>query len=120
MDFEPAPVWSIIKVAYPHTDRPVRQRRPALVVAQTGREAGVPLLWVLMFTSAENRGWVGDVQISDAAAAGLPADSVVRTEKIATIDAREATLLGSLPPSDRPLVAGELRRRLAACDHAGR
>jgi antitoxin PrlF len=46
--------WDVIKVPFPYTDRPVRQRRPALI------------------TSAENRGWPGDVAVSDLAAAGLP------------------------------------------------
>jgi mRNA interferase MazF len=118
-DFEPASAWAVVKVPYPYTDRPVRQRRPALVVAQTGQGAGLPLLWVLMITSAENRGWSGDVAISDIAAAGLPAESVVRTEKVATIDAREVAVLGSLPVKDRPIVAARLRQTLAACRGGG-
>jgi mRNA interferase MazF len=44
-----------------------------------------------MITSAENRGWAGDVPVSDLALAGLPAPSVIRTAKIATIDAVDAT-----------------------------
>ncbi|MFQ5347993.1 MAG: type II toxin-antitoxin system PemK/MazF family toxin, partial [Rhodothalassiaceae bacterium] len=71
------------------------------------------LLWVLMITSAENRGWPGDVDISDIAAAGLPVPSVVRTAKIATIEARDAARIGTLPETDRPLVSGHLRRTLA-------
>jgi len=31
----PFDAWDIIKVPFPYTDRPVRQRRPALVVAAT-------------------------------------------------------------------------------------
>ena len=64
-------VWSVVKVPYPYTDRPVRQSRPVLVVARTAEAAGTPLLWVLMITSAANRGWAGDVPISDLAAAGF-------------------------------------------------
>ena len=29
-DFE---VWDVVKLPFPYTDRPIRQRRPALVVA---------------------------------------------------------------------------------------
>ncbi len=42
--FEP---WSIVKVPFPYTDRPVRQRRPALVVAAGELESAHGLLWVL-------------------------------------------------------------------------
>ena len=66
-------VWDIVKVPFPYTDRPVRQRRPALVVAAGEIETAHGLLWLVMITSAENRGWPGDVGISDLHAAGLPA-----------------------------------------------
>ncbi|MDA8253626.1 MAG: type II toxin-antitoxin system PemK/MazF family toxin [Rhodospirillales bacterium] len=110
---EHAGIWSVVKVPYPYTDRPTRQSRPALVIAETGRESGLPLLWVLMVTSAENRGWPGDVPISDWALAGLPLASVVRTEKIATVDCRDVTCLGTLAPGNRSDVAERLRSVLA-------
>lgn len=47
-----------------------------------------------MITSAANRGWEGDVEIGDLAQAGLPAPSVVRSAKIATIDSSDADYLG--------------------------
>lgn len=56
------------------------------------------LLWVVMITSRENRGWPGDIEIQDIKSAGLPAPSIVRTAKIATIEANTAEKLGSLPP----------------------
>lgn len=111
-DSDPPSVWSVVKVPFPYTDRPVRQHRPALVVARTAVASGVPLLWVLMITSADNRGWAGDVAVSDLRQSGLPAASVVRTEKIATIDAREASFLGDLPLPDRRVVAAALRQWL--------
>ena len=106
--------WDIVKVPFPHTDRPVRQHRPALVVAAGHLETARGLLWVLMITSAENRGWDGDVAISDLAAAGLPAPSVVRPAKIATIEARDAERIGALLPAERKKVAEYLTRALAA------
>ena len=51
-----------------------------------------------MITSAEYRGWEGDVEIQDLAHAGLPAPSLVRSAKIATIDARDGEPLGRLTP----------------------
>lgn len=86
----------IIKVPFPYTNRPVFQRRPALVVARIEYERTPTLLWVLMITSAENRGWPGDVEITDLALAGLPVVSVIRTAKIATIEEHDAEKLGVL------------------------
>jgi mRNA-degrading endonuclease toxin of MazEF toxin-antitoxin module len=51
----------VVKVPFPYTDRSTRQSRPALVVSTGGIEAAHGLLWVVMITSAENRGWPGDV-----------------------------------------------------------
>ena len=105
--------WDIVKVPFPYTDRPVRQRRPALVVARESTDAPSGLLWVLMITSAENRGWFGDVAISDLAQSGLPAASIVRTAKIATIESADAEHLGVLLPLDCSKVAANLRGLLA-------
>ena len=106
-------VWDVVKVPFPYTNRPVRQRRPALVVAVPVTLGAPDLLWVLMVTSAANRGWPGDVAVSDLARAGLPAASVVRSAKIATIEARDAEPIGKLPAVDRPQVAEAVRVGLA-------
>lgn len=116
---DPVGMWTVVKVPYPYTDRPTRQSRPALVIARTGAEAGLPLVWVLMITSAENRGWPGDVPVSDTAVAGLPAPSIVRSEKIATVDLRDVVQLGMLPEADREAVCVQLRGVLdGACRDA--
>ncbi len=108
--FEP---WDIVKVPFPYTDRPVRQRRPALVVAAGDLQAHHSLVWVLMVTSADNRSWPTDVAISALDSAGLPAASVVRTAKIAVIDCRDAERLGTLPNADRTAVVAHLAEHLA-------
>ena len=105
-------LWDVVKIPFPYTDRPVPQRRPALVIAGGSIEAGYGLLWVLMITSAENRRWKNDVVVSDLSRAGLPAPSVVRCAKVATIEAGHAERIGSLDSSDRSRVAGHLRRIL--------
>lgn len=89
-------VWDVVKVPFPYTDRPIRQHRPALVIAAGPMEAAHGLLWVLMITSAENRSWDDDVMITDLGRAGLPAASVIRCAKIATIEAKDAERIGSL------------------------
>ena len=105
--------WDIVKVPFPHTDRPVCQRRPALVLAAGDLQVRHGLLWLAMITSAKHCGWPGDVVISDLEGAGLPAPSIVRPAKIATIDAQDAARLGALPTSDREAVRHYLRERLA-------
>lgn len=105
--------WDLVKVPFPYTNRPVQQRRPALVVAIPNVPGAPNLLWVLMVTSAANRGWSGDVVISDLVLAGLPAASVIRCAKIATIEARDAERIGCLPLEDRSQVVQALRGNLA-------
>ena len=105
--FEPG---DVVRVPFPYTDGEARQHRPALVVAHTGpREGSGMLLWVLMITSAENRGRAGDVAIPDTAAAGLPAPSVIRCAKIATIDAARAEVRGRVVPETLIEVRGRLQ-----------
>ena len=89
------------------------RRRPALIVAAGDLQSVHGLLWLAMITSAEHRGWPGDVVISDPSGAGLPAPSIVRPAKIATIDARDAARLGTLSPTDREEVRIYLRQRLS-------
>ena len=109
----PCDVWDLVKVPFPYTNRPVQQRRPALVVAIPDTPDAPNLLWVLMVTSVGNRGWPGDVVVSNLAEAGLPAASVVRPTKIATIEAGDAERIGCLPHVDRLQVTEALRGSLA-------
>jgi mRNA interferase MazF len=103
----------VVRVPFPYTDREARQHRPALVVSHGGLGDGETLLWVVMITSAANRGWPGDVSLADSyAAAGLPIPSVIRTTKIATIEARHAQRIGRLSPQRWDEVAAMLRYHL--------
>jgi mRNA interferase MazF len=43
--FEP---WDIVRVPFPYTDRPVRQCRPALVIAAGDLQIAHGLLWLAM------------------------------------------------------------------------
>ena len=106
-------VWDLVKVPFPYTHRPVQQRRPALVVAIPDVPGGPALLWVLMVTSAVNRGWRGDVLVSDPGAAGLPAPSVIRSAKITTIEQQNAERIGCLPEEDQSKVAAALQETFA-------
>jgi mRNA interferase MazF len=102
----------VIKVPFPYTDRATRQHRPALVISTGDIETAHGLLWVLMITSAENRGWPGDVPVGNPVTAGLPVPSVIRTAKIATIEASDATKLGRISASALNRVIARAGREL--------
>ncbi len=104
----------VVRVPFPYTDRSTRQYRPALVVSAGGIGEGLSLLWVAMITSAENRSWPDDIQIGKRfAEVGLPAPSIVRPCKIATIAARNAERLGKITPALMKEVAFALRKYLS-------
>lgn len=87
----------VIRVPFPYTDRNTRQHRPALVVSDGPLGDGDRLLWVVMITSADNRPWADDVPLGGTyAEAGLPAPSVIRPSKIASIDTAVAERLGRI------------------------
>lgn len=94
---------AVVVVPFPYADRLAEKRRPAVVVSGAEiRDNGIA--WLAMITSARNAGWSCDVAITDLETAGLPAPSVVRPWKLATVDvARIAGVAGRLP--DRELGA---------------
>lgn len=110
----------VVKVPFPYTNRPTRQYRPALVVSGRNTADGFGLLWVVMITSAENRGWPDDVPIPELAGTGLPAPSVIRPAKIATIEAADAVRLGRVPGEICQAVLAAVRARLAEDSTAAR
>ncbi len=69
------------------------------------------LCWVVMITSAENRPWPGDVSlVEDDRQVGLPAPSVIRTSKIATVEVRRLEAIGQV--GDAVMV--DVRRELSS------
>jgi mRNA interferase MazF len=100
----------VVRVPFPYTDRSTRQHRPALIVSKGGIGEGNGPLWVAMITSAEYRAWPGDVPLGEQyREAGLPAPSVIRPCKLATIEARHAQALGRIAPGLMREVAAALR-----------
>ena len=103
----------VVRVPFPYTDRHTRQHRPALVVSRGGLGEKRSLIWVVMITSAENRGWPGDVSLADDySEAGLPIPSVVRTTKIASVEAARADRIGELGRSRWDEVESALKQHL--------
>ena len=107
-------VWDVVRVAFPFADSDVRRNRPGLVISVSEVDERFGVVWVLMITSAGRSPWPGDVPISDLSGAGLPVPCVIRTEKIATIDARYAQPAGCLAECDRAPVIASMRRILSA------
>ena len=93
--------FDIVVVPFPYADRLAEMRRPALVVSAPALQKRFGLVWLMMITSADNPAWDCDVAISDLKLAGVPAPSVVRPAKIATIDAtRILRRVGKLAAKD--------------------
>ena len=105
--------FDVVSVPFPYTDRPVRQRRPALIVSVPAYEQRTGLVWVVMITAAENRPWPGDVPLSDGRRAGLAIPSVIRPAKIATIEAGQASRIGSIGAAERRAVRAAISEILA-------
>jgi mRNA interferase MazF len=113
----------VVKVPFPYTSRPTRQFRPALVISDgdvAGGGTDFGLIWVLMITIAQNRGWPGDVALGDLAGTGLPAPSVVRTAKIATIEARDAARLGRVGDDVDAEILGRVLAQIGVEAHSAR
>ena len=96
---------------FPYADRLAEKRRPAIVISAPALARAHGLVWLAMVTSAANRPWESDVAVSDLAITGLPAPSLVRPAKIATVDGdRILRKLGKLPAKDARAVAAQLRK----------
>lgn len=103
--------FDVIVVPFPYSDRLAEKRRPALVVSHPDLPAILGRVWVAMITSVPG-GSLGDVALRDLADAGLPAASILRTSKLATLDAsRVIRTLGRLSATDE----AQARAALSAC-----
>jgi mRNA interferase MazF len=109
-----------VRVPFPYAGAETQQHRPALVVAAAGSGDESLLLWVVMITSATNRGWQGDVDIPEAGRTGLPAPSIIRTAKIATIEIARAEPRGRVDPATLTAARAEIARRLGTAARATR
>ena len=81
---------------------------PEEASGKTGR-----LLWVAMITSAENRSWADDVPFGDTYVnAGLPAPSLIRPCKLATIESGHAQRIGHVNTDLLERVVAYLQRSI--------
>jgi len=91
-------------VPFPFTDLSVAKTRPALVLsARTLNDTSGNTVFAMITTAARSH-WPQDVPLSDAAAAGLMAASIVRM-KLFTLDNRLISRkIGTLSNRDRQAV----------------
>ncbi len=77
-------------------------------------------MWVMMITTAVNRGWPGDISLEDNhMTLGLPVPCVLRTEKISTVDVAQARVLGRLDEARMAQVRSRLASILQLEPHHG-
>jgi mRNA interferase MazF len=86
----------IVRVPYPHVERPIVVPRPAIVLTRKPVGPRGLLIWTAMVTNAIRDDWPGDVAIPNAQALGLLIPSKVRTAKIYTSESAAASLIGRL------------------------
>ncbi len=102
--------FDVIVVPFPYSDRLAEKRRPALVISNPELERQCGLVWVAMITSAGRTPSLGDVNIEDQRAAGLPVASTIRAAKVATIEPqRVLRKAGRLAVADRETAEAALR-----------
>jgi mRNA interferase MazF len=105
--------FAVVRVPFPFTDRNATKNRPALVLsdaASFNTPAGHSVM--AMITSQGNSLWPLDCPLTDMAAAGLPAASMVRF-KLFTLDHRLVRgQLGKLAEADAATVRSGLQQLL--------
>ncbi|MBU6166676.1 MAG: type II toxin-antitoxin system PemK/MazF family toxin [Alphaproteobacteria bacterium] len=100
----------VIWVAFPFVEQGQLKSRPALVL--NFADIGDGLCWAAMITGAGKAAWPGDVPIADHHACGLPIASIIRTAKLATLNAAAAQRIGAVPPATLIAVDAWLRTKL--------
>lgn len=108
-------LFSVVLVPFPFTDGLNQKRRPALVLSSYDFQQKNAHVTLAMITTARHSSWLGDHQIYDLKAAGLPVESMVR-QKIFTLDSRLVEKqLGRLSKEDEE----QVKSRIRLCAYSG-
>ena len=97
--------WAVVVTPFPFADRDTQMRRPAVVLSslsEFGTPSGHSVL--AMVTSATHAAWPLDVEITDLAAAGLSAPSIIRMKLFTRDNRLIQRRAGSLDAQDREAV----------------
>jgi mRNA interferase MazF len=107
--------WDVVILPFPYADKLAEKRRPGLVISSDALFDDHGLLWVAMITSAKNTERAGDVVIQNLKSAGLPAASLIRPSKIATIEpARVLRRAGALASKQQTQVRNAINLYLGS------
>lgn len=102
--------FDVIVVPFPYSDSPKSKNRPALVLSdEQNYDEKIGHSICAMITSAKNKSWPFDIEVTDLKASGLPAPSVVRM-KVFTIDHQIIKeKIGELSEKDVDLIKKNLK-----------
>ncbi|MEP6786568.1 MAG: type II toxin-antitoxin system PemK/MazF family toxin [Sphingomonadales bacterium] len=103
----------LVWVAFPYVETNQTKSRPALIISSPTLGPQSDLAWMAMITNAANAPWPGDIAIKDFKALGLPIPSVIRTEKVSTLEIGSANFVSRLPALLWHQVASTIQRHLA-------
>ncbi|HRE44708.1 MAG TPA: type II toxin-antitoxin system PemK/MazF family toxin [Terricaulis sp.] len=101
----------VLVLPFPYSDKLAEKKRPAVVISRPSLERVHGLVWVAMITSDRGASRADDVPISNLTRSGLPAPSLVRPVKLATIEpARVLRVAGALTKSDLSAVLQAIQK----------
>jgi Growth inhibitor len=101
----------VLVLPFPYSDKLAEKKRPAVVISRPSLERAHGLVWVAMITSDRGASRADDVPISNLTRSGLPAPSLVRPVKLATIEpARVLRVAGALTKSDLSAVLQAIQK----------
>lgn len=103
----------VVRVPFPYVETNRRRVRPALVISDSHTGLNDTLIWMLMITSAERERWPGDVEIDDLEGTGLPIVSIIRTAKVATLEAKRIERIGRVKAALLAKVRNEIQAIIA-------
>lgn len=104
---------AVLVLPFPYSDRLAEKRRPAVVVSKPSLERTHGVVWVAMITSDRGARRADDVPVTQLSKAGLPAPSLVRPTKLATIEpARVIRVAGALTSGDLHTTLSAIRKNL--------
>lgn len=105
--------WDVVAVPFPFIEGTEAKRRPALIVSSDALHKAHRVYWTMMITTAKAGTRLDDIPLGNHKTAGLPADCVIRPNRIATLgEAQIDRRIGTIGVKERNLVASVAKRYL--------
>lgn len=102
---------SVVLVPFPFSDLSLSKKRPCVVLSRSEPKGLPPHLILAMITSnLSGLAFPNDIKIKDLEAAGLPKPSIIRLDKLVTVESSIVLKkLGELANKDMPNLKGKLK-----------